>query len=166
MCLSFAQNPWYDLFQIVPTLGLILSFTSAGFKKLLGGYRVYFSGFRDVFDGGLCVCSRPFKIVIDLGGRPCSWLPQLQGQRTNKFVLLRTLDEIRVLADKELVNIAKRAQSIRDGLAGKAEAGGVKRKGSPLDSSSKKRGRGVLDMPGDEDIEGGKKSVLHMPYML
>jgi hypothetical protein len=89
----------------------------------------------------------------------------VQGQRPNKFNVLRTLEDISELAELEKDNVKKKAALIKSGLAAKKETAGAKRKGSALEGG-KKRPRGA-DLPEDEDIEYvGKKTALDIPFIL
>jgi hypothetical protein len=105
------------------------------------------------------VCPARFYFPLRLY---CRGFP-FQGLRANKFATLRTLSEIRVLADREIDNVRKKAKVIAVGVAGGKGDSGTKRKGSMLAAGGKKP-RGAL--PEDEDVEHREKNSINVPFVL
>ncbi len=81
---------------------------------------------------------------------------------------MRTLSEIKMMADKELEAIKKKKASITQGLEDKKAAGaaGTKRKGAPMVTPSK---RGRLEPETDiasPPVGGGKFESINYTYIL
>ncbi len=82
-------------------------------------------------------------------------LPSLrQGQRSNKYVALKTLSDVRVLADKQLDLIKKKAAGIKAGIA--EVAVGSTRKTSGRTTTPHKRSKTV--MVDEPDLETPTKN--------
>ncbi len=78
---------------------------------------------------------------------------------------MRTLDEIKVLADKELVAIAKRAADIKNGVVATVTKG-TKRKGGAELATPRKKGSGTTSELIEIDTPHKKNQGLNLPYIL
>jgi hypothetical protein len=92
----------------------------------------------------------------------------VQGQRPNKFSVLKTLEEIRVLADKERIAIARRAAEAKSGSASSAGTSAAKRRSSDNTPLGKKPrvDTETVDLSGVDSLQKGRVDGLDLAFIM